>query len=267
MTMSPETLMRMADDRIRTIIKEVDPADLALHNEGYAPEGDLFDHLVAPERARYLLALRMLDGLSPGRAVDLGCFFPYMPLLLTAMGWEVTAVDRYSLYGPSMYEVLLETARIEGFELLDIDMMTDLDRVGEADLVLLMAVIEHLNGSPLELIRQIGALLGPRHGRLFLEVPNIATLWHRLQFLRGVSPLPEYGAYLRSSYPFAGHNREMTSGEVGLLLAEAGFEVDRLSLFDYSPPAPGLKPAVLRLVQRALPSCRETIMAVARPVG
>ena len=259
--------MAMADDKVRTIIKQVDRADLALHNEGYAPEGDLFDNLVGPERARYPLALGMLEGLPPGRAVDLGCFFPYMPLLLTALGWQVTAVDRYSLYGPSVYEALAETARVEGFTLLDLDMTTGLDRIGEADLVLLMAVIEHLNGSPLQLMQSIAALLRARNGHLLLEVPNIATLWHRLQFLRGVSPLPEYGSYLHSSYPFAGHNREMTAGEVRTLLREAGYTVDRVSLFDYSPPAPGLKPAVLRLVQRAVPSCRETIMAVARPGG
>lgn len=267
MTTSPEALMAAADDKVRAIIKQVDRADLALHNEGYAPEGDLFDHLVAPERARYLLALRMLDGLPPGRAVDLGCFFPYMPLLLTALGWQVTAVDRYSLYGPSLYEALAATAEVEGFELLDLDMTTELDRVGDADLILLMAVVEHLNGSPLKLMQDIAGLLRSRRGHLLLEVPNIATLWHRLQFLRGVSPLPEYGSYLRSSYPFAGHNREMTAGEVRMLLEEAGYAIDKVSLFDYSPPAPGFKPALLRLVQRVVPSCRETIMAVARPGG
>ena len=97
-------------------------------------------------------------------------------------------------------------------------------------------------------------------------MPNIATLWHRLQFLRGVSPLPDYRDYLHSSYPFAGHNREMTVGEVRMLLDAAGLAVDRIESFDYSPRAPGIKPAMLRVIQRALPSCRETIMALARPV-
>jgi SAM-dependent methyltransferase len=259
--------MAATDDKIRAIIKQVDPADLALHNDGYAPEGDLFENLVAPERARYRLALRMLEGLAPGRAVDLGCFFPYMPLLLTAFGWQVTAVDRYSLYGPSVHEALAATAKAEGFELLDLDMTTELDRVGNADLVLLMAVVEHLNGSPLHLMQAIATLLRPRRGHLLLEVPNIATLWRRIQFIRGVSPLPDYGSYLRSSYPFAGHNREMTAGEVRMLLEEAGYAIGKLAMFDYSPPAPGIKPALLRLAQRAVPSCRETIMAVARPSG
>ena len=259
------TLLQAADHKVRTLIKQVAPADLALHNEVYAPDGDLFEQLVGPERQRYLLALRMLDGLPPGRAVDLGCFFPYMPILLTALGWEVTAVDRYSMFGPSLHEALADAARTEGFQLLDLDMTTDLRRVGEADLVLLMAVVEHLNGSPLELVRNIEALVRPRDGHLLLEVPNMATLWHRIQLLRGVSPLPDYGEYLRSSYPFAGHNREMTVGEVRMLLDEAGFAVDRINCFDYSPPAPGIKARMLRLVQQAVPSCRETIMAVASP--
>ncbi|MDQ6909850.1 MAG: class I SAM-dependent methyltransferase, partial [Actinomycetota bacterium] len=153
MTPSPATLMQAADHKIRTLIKQIDPEDLALHNVGYAPSGDLFDQLVAPERQRYVLALGMLADLPPGRAVDLGCFFPYMPILLTALGWQVTAVDRYSLFGPSLHEALVETARTEGFELVDLDITADLDQLGEADLVLLMAVVEHLNGSPLELVR------------------------------------------------------------------------------------------------------------------
>ncbi|HEV2071535.1 MAG TPA: methyltransferase domain-containing protein [Acidimicrobiales bacterium] len=260
---STEMLMKAADAKIRTLIKQVDPADLACHNTGYAQVGDLFENLVAPERARYVFALGMLEGQSPGRAVDLGCLFPYMPMLLTALGWQVTAVDRYSLYGPSMHGTLIEAAASEGFELLDLDMRTELGQVGEADLVLLMAVVEHLNGSPLELVRNIGNLLTPTGGRLLFEVPNIATLWHRLQLLRGVSPLPDYRTYLRSGYPFAGHNREMTVGEVRMLLAEAHMAIDDIRCFDYSPSAPGVPSAVLRLVQRVLPSCRESIMAVA----
>ena len=264
---SPETLLSAVDDKMRALIKQVDPADLAVHNDGYARDGNLFEQLIGQERRRYVLALGMLEGLPPGRAVDLGCFFPYMPILLTALGWEVTAVDRYSLFGPSLHEALVDTARNEGFELLDLDMMNGVGPVGEADLVLLMAVIEHLNGSPLELVRGIAALVGPRAGHLLLEVPNIATLWRRIQLVRGISPLPSYGEYLRSSYPYSGHNREMTVDEVRMLLDEAGLQVDRLESFDYSPPAPGIKPWVLRRVGQAVPSCRETIMAVASPRG
>lgn len=264
-TKLPESLLRETDRKIRALIGSVDRADLALHNDGYAPAGDLFEQVVAPERARYLHALGLLEGRTPGRAVDLGCFFPYMPILLTALGWQVTAVDRYSLYGPSLHEALVETARVEGFELLDLDMTAELGHVGDADLVMLMAVVEHLNGSPLRLMCDIRSLLTNRRGSLLFEVPNMATLWRRLQLLRGVSPLPDYRTYLRSSYPFAGHNREMTIAEVRVLLEESGFAIDRLQPFDYSPPSPGIKPAVLRLVRRALPTCRETIMALARP--
>jgi SAM-dependent methyltransferase len=262
---SQQTLLRSVDDTIRALIKEIDPMDLACHNAGYAPGGDLFEQLVAPERSRYLLALGMLDQLRPGRAADLGCFFPYMPILLTKLGWSVTAVDRYSLYGPSMRQALEETARLEGFILLDLDLTSELDQLGEVDLVLLMAVVEHLNGSPLAVMGHIRDLLSTRNGHVLLEVPNIATLWHRLQLLRGISPLPDYRTYLRSSYPFAGHNREMTISEVEVLLDHAGLFVDQISCFDYSPSTPGIRAAMLRTIQRVLPSCRETIMALAHP--
>ncbi len=257
--------MRSVDERLRALVGRIDPSDLAVHNAAYDRGEDLFEQLVATERARYEKAARLIAGLTPGRAVDLGCFIPYMPMLLAGLGWEVVAVDRYSLYGEPVRQALFETARDEGFELLDLDMTTELDRAGEADLVLLMAVVEHLHGSPLELVLGIRRLLAARQGRLLFEVPNIATLWQRLQFARGVSPLPDYRMYLRSAYPFSGHNREMTVAEVRTLMDEAGFTVERLECFDYSPPRPGAKAALLRLAQRAVPSCRESIMALARP--
>ena len=95
-----------------------------------------------------------------------------------------------------------------------------------------------------------------------------ALPWERIRFLMGRSPLPDYGVYLDSAYPFTGHNREMTVGEVRLLLEDAGFEIERLMCYDYTPTRTmSIKGRLLRAAKRVLPgNFGESILALARPV-
>ena len=200
----------------------------------------------------------------PGRAADLGCFIPYMSIALARLGWKVAAADRYSLYGEVLRRTIFDLGQREGFDVVDVDIMRDdsMASLGERDLVLLMAVVEHLNGSPRQVLANIWRLLPPE-GMLLFEVPNIAELSKRIRLLRGKSPLPLYSSYLASSYPFEGHNREMTVAEVKYLLLEMAFHVQRVDCFDYSPPVSTPKRVLLGALRRLVPASRETIMAVA----
>lgn len=55
MTDDQATLLAAADEKIRQLVKRVDPKDLSLHNAGYDPGGELFDQVVTPERERVSL--------------------------------------------------------------------------------------------------------------------------------------------------------------------------------------------------------------------
>jgi len=252
------------NETLRDVVDHVAIDDLSKHNMGlgrYA--GDPWHHLVAIEEPRYRRALVMLDDITPGRVADLGCFVPYMPVALARRGWDVTAVDRYDLYGPSLKDAIRRCATSEGFRIVDADILGELD-LGHFDAVLLMAVVEHLNGSALPLLGRIHDMLAPE-GHLLFEIPNLAELGKRIALLRGRSPLPPIDEYSRSEYPFLGHNREMTVAEVRWLLEAARFRIDRLECFDYSPPAPGVKPWLVRQMRRRIPAASETIMALTTP--
>ena len=100
-------------------------------------------------------------------------------------------------------------------------------------LILNLAVVEHFNGSPLPFMQKVNSIAGSA-GFLIFDVPNIASLSKRVRLLLGHSPLDEYARYIHSPYPYFGHNREMTVGEVKLLLTEAGFELQKSYTFNFN---------------------------------
>lgn len=252
---------------LRPLLATVDVADLVVHNIGYGNFEDALGGIIDAESGRYIRALQIIrETVAAGSVLDLGTFIPMVPVALARLGYEVTIVERFSLYGPTFGQALESIAAKEGVRVVDMDLSSDdLTPLGSFDVVMLMAVLEHLNGSPMELMRRIRAVVAPG-GRLAVEVPNIAELAQRLRMVLGRSPLPEYGSYLASAYPYAGHNREMTTGEVRELLAASGFELDRLEVYDYvawhllTP-----KGKLLRAAKRFIPAdVGESIIAIAR---
>ncbi len=109
----------------------------------------------------------------------------------------------------------------------DLDILSDdMVRLEYNDVVLLMAVIEHLNGSPRRLINNVRKIMKP-DALLFSEVPNISEFSKRIRMMFGHSPLPQYKDYFYSEYPYAGHNREMTVEEVRFLFENCVFKLCR----------------------------------------
>jgi SAM-dependent methyltransferase len=263
------TLMREVDAAIRPVIDAIDVADLARHNKLYLAYGDdKFRHFVGTERRRYLKVLDLIQRYHPGGTVaDLGCFIPYLPLLLARVGYRVKMVDKYELYGPKVHGTLLEFATKAGIELLDLDILNDnLAPLGTSDVVLLMAVVEHLNGSPKLLMERSRSVMKP-DGLFVFEVPNVAELYKRIFHLLGRSPHQDYAAYFASEYPWMGHNREMTVAEVRYLLDQSGFRLERLESYDYtSGEFRTWKGKIGLLLKRLLPipNAGESVLALGR---
>jgi hypothetical protein len=259
-----------AEEAVRPLLDAVDIADLTGHNAGY--EGydlDRFGTFVLDEQGRRRRALEMIVEVMPkGSVVDLGTFIPVLPIALAMLGYQATIVERFELYGPTFRSALETTAAAQGLTVVDLDLSSDdLAALEQHDVVMLMAVLEHLNGSPAALMARIRTLIAPG-GVLAVEVPNIAELGQRLRFLLGRSPLPNYETYLGSSYPFTGHNREMTSGELRVLLASTGYQLERLEVYDYVPSERmTTKGRLVRAAKRILPGdLGEVITAIARPL-
>jgi 2-polyprenyl-3-methyl-5-hydroxy-6-metoxy-1,4-benzoquinol methylase len=259
--------LRAADQAIRPLLAAINLDDLGTHNAGYWDYGGT-DAWFA-ERERFVRALDLIVATTPsGSVIDLGCFVPYLPVALARLGYETRIVERFELYGSTFRSELEKVGSNEGIEVIDADLSSDdLVHLGEHDVVLLTAVVEHLNGSPRALMRRIHALTRPT-GSLIFEVPNIATLAQRLRFLLGRSPLPDYKVYLESDYPFTGHNREMTVEEVRLLLDDSGFVIERLACYNYIPARTlSKKRRLLRAATAALPgNFGESIIVLGRPM-
>lgn len=260
-------LIDTADQAMAPLLDAIDINDISKHNADYLIKwgADKFGMFISGEKTRFLNAVDIITTQrKDGIVCDLGCLFPYLPLCLSLLGYRVKIVDRYDLYGPKFKDAISRLAEKYSIELCDLDILSgDFARLGQNDVVLLMAVIEHLNGTPRHLMKKIHQILAP-NGFLILEVPNIAEFSKRIFALLGFSPLPNYEGYFRSEYPFMGHNREMTMSEVRYLLENTGFKVEFLHCYDYSKASGSLKNKLVRTVKAIVPAKNKGEVIVAQ---
>lgn len=265
------TLIQDVDRDVATFVDAIDIKELSQHNAGYRLyEGKKFEGFVEYEKNRFIFAISQVRNmLDTGAVCDLGCFVPYLPIALSMLGYKVKIVDKYSLYGTKLKTSIEKLVAKYSIQVFDLDILADdFKPLGTNDFVFLMAVVEHLNGSPRVLMEKTRAIISPK-GFLLFEVPNIAEFSKRMIQLRGRSILPEYADYLDSAYPFTGHNREMTIDEVQYLLRATGYEIDQLFCYDYvkqtSPN--GWKGRLLRAGRALAPMSnkQQVIRAIAHP--
>lgn len=270
-------VLAQVDRAVMALLESVKPEDLSSHyelalrqNNSRPLAADVFDLFIGRERARFVKAIGIIRGVrASGSVCDLGCFLPYLPLALRKLGYQVTIVDNYSLFGDSLKQAIFRFAKENDIRVVDTDILDSslTSLVGAHSVVILMAVVEHLHGSPRQLMENVRDILTP-DGILLFEVPNIADLGSRLQFLLGRSPLPDYAQYLFSDYPFRGHSREMTMAEVLYLLRQTGFHVARTWCYDYwIPDKSRVLGRTFELAKRLLPihNRGQSIMALAQP--
>jgi len=179
--------------------------------------------------------------------------------MLENLGFEVVTIEKHSFYAGE-YEKIADGLKNRGIRFLDLDILADPLPTG-FDAVLLLAVIEHLNGTPRFLLQKCGMMLNNPSSLFFLGVPNAAYLWKRLRFLvKGKAPFPDIEHVYWSDYPFAGHNREYTTSDVRKVLEWGGWTIERIETFDYYLPT--LPNRICQLF--ATPNGRQTILAIAR---
>jgi SAM-dependent methyltransferase len=117
------------------------------------------------------VALRLVAGESPGRALDLGAGQGAVSHALKARGYEVTAAD-----------VNTSQFRAQGITCLKLDLNRPLPFPdGGFDLVMAVEVLEHLE-SPRSFLREVFRVVRPG-GLAVVTTPNITSLPSRLLFL------------------------------------------------------------------------------------
>ncbi len=250
-------VMADTDTLIRPLLDVLNIEDICTHNKGYrAYDANRFQHFIEQEKGRFIKVANLIqhDPHNVRTICDLGAFIPYFPLVLSSLGYDVTIVDTYTLYGPRFESTIRQIAEKKAIKVIDLNILDDdFTPLGHPDIVLLMAVVEHLNGSPHVLMQKIHKMMAPG-GYLVFDVPNIAEFTKRIAVLQGQSPLGDYRTYFDSAYPYMGHNREMTVSEVRLLMDMSGFRIDNLLCYDYSVlPATTLKRRLLYLIKSLWP--------------
>lgn len=91
---------------------------------------------------------------------------------------------------------------------------------GEADIVTILDVIEHLPGNPFRLLTEIRRVLSPG-GTLILSGPNAISLTKRVNLLLGKHPYMPFEEWCKDRY--YSHYREYTAEEYRLLVKRSGF--------------------------------------------
>jgi len=235
-----------AKNELAPVLARLDIEQLAKHNMGYARYSvDPIEGFVDQEIIRFTKTVDFIYKTMSCQAhiIDIGMFVPIVPVALAKLGFRVASVENLAFYGTALNEMVSLINGRYNIGIHDLDILNDeLGMLsGKFDVVLLLAILEHLNGTPKYLLEKVSNLSKPT-GRIIVEVPNAATLERRLAFLlKGKPPFPPFSDYYHSDYPFTGHNREYTVGDLKYALKHSGFEIVEMEVFHHNTPD-GLSP-------------------------
>lgn len=134
------------------------------------------------------------------------------------------------------------------------------------DLVLFLAVIEHLPNSPRFQLEEILRILKPE-GLLILDTPNLGAFERKYNMLiHGKGPYFELEHFFFSESPFSGHHREYNLAEVKQMLEWTGFSVNQAYFFDCAPRVTkSPKNFLSKMASHYVPRFRHAMAIVAQP--
>lgn len=200
-----------------------------------------------------LIAARLSEGCSV-RILEVGAYLGIVSTTLARLGCEVTALDIPDFMGNPK---LQERYQTEGVSTISANLkdyplpLAD----GHYDLVIMCETLEHLNFNPLPALSEVSRSLRPG-GRLYLALPNLASLPNRVHLMCGGSihdPIKSFSEQLsRFGNMIVGiHWREYTRQELFELMAHVSLKVESHSYL--TVPVSSL-PA--RLIYKFFPALR-----------
>jgi 2-polyprenyl-3-methyl-5-hydroxy-6-metoxy-1,4-benzoquinol methylase len=186
-------------------------------------------------RVYHLIEQLRALGVTGGTVLDIGSLFGQFAIPLQRLGFEVTAVDRYLAY-EGAFDGYTQFMRREGVRVIETDRTDESARIGALgsfDVVICMAVIEHIPHTPRALLNTLASHV-TSGGVLALDTPNIASYWNRKHLADGRSIHQPIENQFFSAVPYEGHHREYTANEMEWMLRQVGAQGIRTSRFDYN---------------------------------
>ncbi|MGH7660256.1 MAG: methyltransferase domain-containing protein [Vulcanimicrobiaceae bacterium] len=181
--------------------------------------------------------LQMLKevGVTGGMVLEIGTLMGNFSSTLQRQGYHVTAVDRYKSYEGAM-DAYLDRMRSLGVNVQAMTREDEAGRIealGQYDVVLCMAVIEHIPPPARQFMEMLKSHVKPG-GILLLDTPNIVRWWNRKRLAEGRTIHQDLKAQYHTDPPWEGHHREYTPDEMVWMMRELGCEDVRLRMFDYN---------------------------------
>jgi 2-polyprenyl-3-methyl-5-hydroxy-6-metoxy-1,4-benzoquinol methylase len=186
-------------------------------------------------RVYHLLEMLLGFGVVSGTVLEIGSLFGTFSGSLQRAGYQVTAIDRYKTFGGAL-DAYVEDMRSSGATVVETSPEEEeaaTAALGKFDIVISMAVIEHIPHTPRLFLQKLKEHLKPG-GLLFIDTPNIARYWNRRYLSEGKSIHQPIAMQFRSEIPFEGHHREYTINELRWMMSECGLADVRATQFDYN---------------------------------
>jgi ubiquinone/menaquinone biosynthesis C-methylase UbiE len=156
----------------------------------------------------------LIQRMTPGRLLDIGCTKGDWALYWKARGWEPAGID--------LNREFLATAREQGVDARFCDLNCDPLPFGDAEFDLIFAgeVIEHVVDTD-GFLTEIGRCC-KTGGHVLVTTPNLASFENRIRLLCGVYP-----KWLNYNFEGSGHVRGYTPHVLKRQMAAHGFRVLR----------------------------------------
>lgn len=174
-------------------------------------------------------------GVETGTVLEVGAWFGSFALSLARLGYEVVACDRYESYGGAFagHTAFMENSGVQIVSTRREDELEQIASLGQFDVVLAGAVIEHVPHTPRFLLEALYGAVRPG-GLLLLDTPNVARYWNRRALELGQTIFQPLDEQYVCEPPWEGHHREYTAAEFEWMLHRVGCEDVGVEFVDYN---------------------------------
>ena len=194
------------------------------------------------------------------KILDLGGFFGNFSFCFQKLGYKTTITDVYDYY-QGVFDNLKNFLQGQGIKIMNRDFtaLIPIEELSEKyDVILCLAVLEHLADSPKALMNNIKQSL-KEGGEVILEIPNIAYWPNRIKLMAGQSILSPIRDIYQSEPPFTGHHHEYAANEIRDLASLSNFKLEKMVFYNYSVSSIIYK--LLYFPADLFNSCKEVILA------